>query len=65
MVRFISIVYRINPIAKLNFYTNNKILNRHSIGVSYEEYRKPGLGLTDQVIGLVGDITFQNYAQLT
>jgi len=58
-------VYRINPIAQLNFYPNNKILNRHSVGVSFEEYRKPGLGLTDQALGLVGDMTFQSSAQLT
>ena len=58
-------VYRINPIAQLNFYPKSKIINRHSLGLSYEEYRKPGLGLTDQAIGLVGDVTFQNYATLT
>lgn len=55
-------VFRFNPIAQLNFYPKTRILNRHSVGLSFEEYRKPGLGLTDQAIALIGDMTFQNSA---
>ncbi len=57
-------VFRINPIAQLNFYPNTPTLNRHSVGLSFEEYRKPGLGLTDQAIALIGDMTFQSSAML-
>ncbi len=57
-------VFRINPIVQLNFYPKTPILNRHSVGLSFEEYCESGLSLTDEAIALIGDMTFQNYATL-
>lgn len=58
-------VFRINPRFLLNFYPGNRFINKHSVGVSYEEYRKLNNGLTDQSVGLVGEITTGNNAVIT
>lgn len=58
-------VFRINPQFQLNFYPNNKLINKYSVGTSYEEYRKPDIGLTDQAIGIIGDVSFQSSATLS
>lgn len=57
-------VFRVNPRFQLNFYPGNRIVNRFSLGTSYEEYRKFNSGLTDQAFGLIGDVTFQSSATL-
>jgi hypothetical protein len=58
-------VFRINPRFLLNFYPNTRLINKHYVGVSYEEYRKLNSGLTDQSVGIVGEITTGSNAVLT
>ncbi|MPR32089.1 DUF5916 domain-containing protein [Salmonirosea aquatica] len=58
-------VFRINPRFLFNFYPGNRFINKQSVGVSYEEYRKLNTGLTDQSIGIIGEITTSRNAVFT
>jgi hypothetical protein len=58
-------VFRINPQFQLNFYPGNRLVNKYFVGVNYEEYRKLNQGLTDQSVGLIGEITTGSNAVLT
>ncbi|MFN8355581.1 MAG: DUF5916 domain-containing protein [Spirosomataceae bacterium] len=52
--------WRIKPIAFWKFYPNNKVLNRHGMGVSYEQINVPNLGMTDQTLAAVWNVSFQD-----
>ena len=58
-------VFRINPRFLFNFYPGGRFINKQYVGVSYEEYRKLNQGLTDQSIGIIGEITTGNNAVFT
>ena len=56
-------VWRIAPQALFNFYPRTRFLNRYNVGLTYEQYRMPILGMTDQAFGLAGETLFQNTAR--
>ncbi len=58
-------VFHIFPQAQLNFYPRGRLINRHNIGVSYEQFSMPNLGVTDQSYVLTWNPSFQNTSQLT
>lgn len=53
-------VFRFNPRFLVNRYPASRFINRYNVGVTYEEYRQPGLGLTDQSVGMLGEVNFQD-----
>ena len=58
-------VWRFNPQFQLNFYPRNRVLNRHSVGVTHEQFNIFGTGLTDRSTGLVWTATFTKTGRLT
>jgi Domain of unknown function (DUF5916) len=56
--------FRISPTARLNFYPKTKLINRYSLGVKYEQYASPNLGVTDRLVSAFTEIGFQNTARL-
>jgi hypothetical protein len=58
-------VFHIFPQAQLNFYPRGRLINKHNIGVSYEQFSMPKLGVTDESYALSWNPSFQNTSQLT
>ena len=58
-------VWRVNPQAQINFYPRNRIFNRHSIGLTHEQFNIFGTGLTDRATGLIWTVLFTKTGRLT
>ena len=56
--------FHINPTIGFIFYPKSKILNRYSIGVAYDQYNQPGLGVTDRQAGPFIGLNFQNSSSI-
>lgn len=52
--------FRINPTIGFNYFPNSRIFNRVSYGIAYDQYSKPGLGVTDRQAGPFVRLGFQN-----
>lgn len=56
--------FHFNPVAKINFYPNGKVLNRYDLGVGYDQVSVAGFGITDRQIIVGTNLNFQNTAKL-
>ena len=56
--------FRVSPTVRYNFYPKTKYLNRYSVGLRYEQYSAPKLGVTDRLTSLFVESLFQNSARL-
>lgn len=56
--------FHINPVAKLNYYPNGKVINRYDLGVGYDQVSVAGFGVTDRQIIVGTSLNFQNTAKL-
>lgn len=50
----------INQTTGLNYFPKTKLINRYSVGFSYDQYNSKGIGLTDRKAGIFGLLVFQN-----
>jgi hypothetical protein len=55
--------FHINPTFGLNFYPRTKIVNRYSVGLAYDQYSMPNVGITDRVAGAFLSMSLQNSAR--
>jgi hypothetical protein len=57
--------FRIKPSARMNFYPRTRFINRHSIGIEYEQFTNPQLGVTDRLGSLLWTVNLQSSARCT
>jgi hypothetical protein len=55
---------RINPTFGISYYPRNKVINRYTIGLAWEQYNMPNIGLTDRTAGAFLSVNFQNSARM-
>ncbi len=56
---------RINPAFRLNYFPNNKLINEHGPGLTYEQIWDNTNGKTDHQLALTYRINFQNTSRLS
>jgi Domain of unknown function (DUF5916) len=56
--------FRVSPTARLNFYPKTKHLNWYSLGMKYEQFSAPKLGVTDRLTSVFFEGHLQNSARL-
>lgn len=52
--------FHINPTAGLSFYPRTRLVNRYSVGIAYDQYSMPNVGVTDRTAGPFLSMSFQN-----
>jgi len=56
--------FHINPSFGFSFYPRTKRVNRYSVGVAYDQYSMPNIGVTDRTAGPFLSVSFQNSARM-
>ena len=56
--------FHINPSFGFSFYPRTKRVNRYSVGVAYDQYSMPNIGVTDRTAGPFLSMSFQNSARM-
>jgi hypothetical protein len=56
--------FHINPTFGFSFYPRTKIVNRYSVGLAYDQYSMPDVGITDRTAGPFLSMSFQNSARM-
>ena len=56
--------FHINPSFGFSFYPRTKRINRYSVGVAYDQYSMPNIGVTDRTAGPFLSMSFQNSARM-
>jgi Domain of unknown function (DUF5916) len=56
--------FHINPTVGWSFYPRTKRVNRYSVGVAYDQYSMPILGVTDRTAGAFLSVGFQSTARM-
>jgi hypothetical protein len=57
--------FRIKPRVRFNFYPRTRLINRHYIGVEYEQYSNAQNGVTDKLASLLWAANLQSSARCT
>jgi hypothetical protein len=57
--------FRVKPSARMNFYPRTRFINRHSIGIEYEQYANQQIGVTDRLGSLLWTVSLQNTSRCT
>lgn len=52
--------FHINPTFGFSFYPRTRVVNRYSVGVAYDQYSMPSIGVTDRTAGPFLSMSFQN-----
>ena len=56
--------FHINPSFGFSFYPRTKLINRYSVGVAFDQYSIPSIGVTDRTAGPFVSMSFQNTSRM-
>lgn len=56
--------FHINPSFGYSFYPRTKLVNRYSVGIAYDQYSMPNIGVTDRIAGPFVSMSFQSTARM-
>jgi hypothetical protein len=56
--------FHISPTLGISFYPRTKLVNRYSVGIAYDQYSMPNIGVTDRTAGPFISMSFQSSARM-